>query len=123
MGGEQAFIVGNPEALPVGIYGKEALRNMDAAADLEPYTLYVKRRDQMLEMAASRDYGVFFYSTLAGRPGIRVIDLFPESSYRPIQYYAVVIAGDNMNEARKFLDYLKSAEAKQVLKQNGFGVE
>jgi molybdate transport system substrate-binding protein len=123
MGGEPGFVVGNPQNLPEGVYGKEALRAMNVSADLEPYTLYVKRRDQMLEMLSTKDYGVVFNSDVAGRDAIRVLDRFPDNSYQPIQYYAVILAGDNMASARKFLDYLKSDAAKRVLRANGFAAD
>jgi ABC-type molybdate transport system substrate-binding protein len=37
-----------------------------------------------------------------------------------IFYQALVIAGDNMEVAREFLKFLKSAEAKKALEQSGF---
>lgn len=124
MEGEQLFVVGHPETLLEGIYGREALRNLDPNHDMEEYTLYIKNLDQMFEMVRkSHAYGLFFYSSAISRTGIRVIDLLPEDSHHPIDYHAVAIAGDNMGEARKFLDYLKSASARKTLRENGFGVE
>jgi ABC-type molybdate transport system substrate-binding protein len=38
----------------------------------------------------------------------------------PSRYNGVAIAGDNMDEARKFLEYLKSDTAKAVFKAKGF---
>ena len=123
-GGEPSFVVGNPEFLTEGIYTKEALRNLNVADDLGEYTLYVKRLDQMFSMIANNhDYGVFYYSDAKARPDIKIIDTLPESSHKPIEYYAVVVAGDNMNEARKFLSYLQSPEAKKLLKNGGFSVD
>jgi ABC-type molybdate transport system substrate-binding protein len=57
-----------------------------------------------------------------------LIDIYSESKVASsgllsAHYFAVVIAGDNMDEARKFLEYLKSDEAQDVLKRNGFGAE
>jgi len=122
--GEQGFVIGNPGTQMAGVYGKEALRSLGAAGDLEPYTLYIKSQDEMFDMVAKHHaYGVFLYSSTIGREGIRVLDLFPRNSYKPITYYAVVIAGDNMNEARKFLDYLKTPAAKKIFTQNGFLVD
>ncbi len=124
MGEEQLFVVGNPETLLEGVYGKEALRSLDANMDMEEHTLYIKHLDQMFDMVRkSHAYGIFFYSSTITRDGIRVLDLFPESSHRPIDYHAVAIAGDNMAEARKFLEYLKSTAARKVLRENGFGAE
>lgn len=122
--GEPGFVVGNPETQSVGISGKEAMRNLDVTGDMEEYTLYVKRQGQMLEMIPGmKAYGVFYYSTVMNRPDMKVLDLFPETSYTPIKYYAVVIAGENMDEARKFLEYLKTADAKRVLHENGFATD
>lgn len=125
MGSEQAFfVVGNPETQMAGSYGKEALRSMGVADDLEPYTLYIRRLDQMVDMVINqRAYGIFLYSSTISREGLRVLDLFPAESHRPIDYYAVVIAGDNMDEARKFLEYLKRGAARRVLRDNGFIVD
>ncbi len=123
MQGEQEFVIGNPETLPEAAFSKEALRSLGAAADLEPYTLYIKQRDQMYQMVASHDaYGIFLYSSALGRPGMRTIGMIPPAAHRPIQYYAVVIAGENMDEARKFLNYLKSPDARRVFLQTGYMV-
>ena len=124
MEGEQAFVVGNPQTLMVGMYGKEALRNLDAADDLEPYTLYIKEPSQMLDMVTKEHaYGIFLNSAVNNQDDIRIIELLPESSHHPINYYAVVIAGDNMAQARKFMDYLKSKDVKKLLRENGFAVD
>jgi molybdate transport system substrate-binding protein len=124
MGGEQAFVVGNPETLMAGIYGKEALRKLNVADDLEPYTLYIRQMDEMFDMVLRQHaYGIFLYSSTINQAGLRVLDVLPENSHRPIAYYAVVIAGDNMNEARKFLEYLKTADAKKIFRENGFSVD
>lgn len=120
-GWEPGFVIGSPDALEEGTFSKEALRNVGAAGDLEEYTLYVKRLDQMFDMVANHGmYGLFFYSSTVGKAGIRVLDLLPENTHKPIEYNAVVIAGDNMDEARKFLEYLKSDNAKEILRDNGF---
>ena len=119
--GEQAFVIGNPATQSSGAYAKEALRKLGAADDLEPYTLYVKNFDQMLDMVRqSHAFGVFFSSMVQGVDGVQVMDVFPKSSHRPITYYGVAIAGDNMDEARQFLAYLKSPSAKKILTKNGF---
>ncbi len=37
-----------------------------------------------------------------------------------IDYHALVIAGDNMGNARDFIQYLRSDEAKSILLEFGF---
>ncbi len=122
--GEPIFILGNPEALMEGVYAKEAMRNLGVADDLEPYTLYVKRLDEMLNMVTEQQaFGVCFYSSVFQRNDLKIIDKIPESAHKKIAYYAVVIAGDNMDEARNFLEYLKSAEVNKILRKYGFVVD
>lgn len=120
-GWEPSFVVASPDSLVEGAYSKEALRNVGAAGDLEEYTLYLKQRNQMFDMVINQNmYGIFFYSSTIGKSGIRVLELLPENSHRPIEYVAVAIASDNMEEARKFLKYLKTDNAKAILRDNGF---
>ena len=124
MAGEQAFVVGNPQSLMEGVYGKEALRSLGVAEDLEPYTLYIKESPQMFDMVVNQHaYGVFLNSSLIAKDGLRVIGLLPEESHHPIAYYAVVIAGENMDQARKFMEYLKSPATKRLLRENGYSVD
>lgn len=124
MNWEQSFIVGHPQTQIEGIYAKQVLREMKAASDLEPYTLYIKRYDQTIEkLKENNTYGVFFYTTVKDQKDLRVLDFFPENTYPPIRYYAVVIAGENMNEARKFVNYLNSKDARRTLVSQGFIVK
>lgn len=118
---EPGFVVGYPENLMEGVYGKEALRNLGAADDIEPYTLYVKEREQMFSMVENQgNYGLFFYASALGRRGVQVLALVPENAHKPIDYFGVAIAGENMKEARDFLAYIKTKEAADVLSRYGF---
>jgi molybdate transport system substrate-binding protein len=120
-GTNQALAIGNPETLNEGSYAKDALRSMSALDDLGEYIVFVKRLDQLFSLIANHQaYGVLYASTVLGRSDTKVLGLLPEATHRPISYQAVVIAGDNMNEARKFLDYLQSKPAKAILKLHGF---
>ncbi len=122
--GEHSLLLGNPEYLMGGIYAKEALRNLNVADDLEPYILYVKTIDDMMNSIKEREnFAVCFNSTAIANNDIKIIKQIPETAHSPIIYNAVVIAGDNMDEARKFLEYLKTKEVKNILKKHGFIVE
>jgi molybdate transport system substrate-binding protein len=118
---EPLFIVASPEFLPEGGFSKEALRAVHAAGFMEPYTLYLKDRNQMFEMIADKGaYGVVLSSSALRRKNIRVLGTFHAHTHQPIQYYAVVIAGENMDAARGFLAYLQSPAAKIIFRKNGF---
>lgn len=123
IGAQPGFVVAHPETLVEGGYSKEALRELDPGALLAPYTLYIKQLRQMFNMVTDHGaYGIFLYSSTINHTGFRVLGRLPEKTHRPMQYFAVVVAGENMDEARRFLDYLKSSEVKSILKDNGFTV-
>jgi len=123
-GGEPMFAIGNPENMIEGGYSKEALRNLGASSDLEPYTLYVKTPEQIFELVTKQNaFALCFYSSTLGRKDIKIISTMPENSHKPIVYYAVAIAGNNMEEARKFMRYLTSKEGRKTLNNNGFIVD
>ncbi|MDX2113611.1 MAG: molybdate ABC transporter substrate-binding protein [Alphaproteobacteria bacterium] len=123
-GWQQAFVVASPDALDEGRFSREALRNLDVSSDLEEYTLYVKSRSLMESMIRDQHMtGIVLSSTLTDAPGFKLIDLLPETSHTPIHYFAVVIAGDNMEEARRFLQFLGTDTAKEILRKHGFFVD
>ena len=97
------------------------LRALEAADELEPYTLYQTKRQAMVDMVARHEaYGIFLLSAIFGNPAIRTIQTLPENSYKPIRYHAVIIASDRMAEARKFLVFLQTPEAVKLLNRRGF---
>lgn len=117
---ESLFVMPHPETLPEASAARDAMHGLEAADYMEPYTLYIKRPADMLDMVINqRAYGVFLNSSTRNKTGIKVLDFFPESSHRAFSYHAVVIAGDNMDAARKFIEYLKSKKAQSILKSYG----
>lgn len=121
MQSEQELFLGNPEYIPEGKYAREALRNLGALYVLEPYTLYLKSYDEIVEQVTQhKAYAIFPYGQALLLEKAKIIDVFPENSHSIIPYYAVVIAGDNMDEARKFIKFLTSERAKNTI--NGAGL-
>ncbi|MDX2073809.1 MAG: molybdate ABC transporter substrate-binding protein [Alphaproteobacteria bacterium] len=120
MHSEPLFFLGNPEYVPDSRYAREALRNLGALDVLEPYTLYLKSYDQMVEQVTQRGgYAVFSYGQALLLEKAKIIDVFPEKTHSNIPYYVVVIAGDNMEEARKFIRYLGGNAARNALRSSG----
>ncbi len=59
-------------------------------------------------------------SSLVNQKNIKIIADIPNLD---IYYQALVIAGDDMKEARNFLKFLKSDKAKEIITRNGFIVD
>ncbi len=119
MGEEPVFALPNPQTLPEGIAAREALRHFHADADLEPYTLYPKERAQLKEMISKQAYGIMLASE-ARQQEFHVVGILPLTVYTPVTYRAVVLAGENMDEARRFVEYLRSREVTTAFTTYGF---
>jgi len=116
-----SFALGDPEFLSVGSYSLEALRNFGLDGDLEPYFILLQSQSDLLHAITSEhNYGILFQSDVVMNDHIRKLDVFPENTHKPISYQAVVVAGERMEEARKFIQYLTSNEAQAVFKKLGF---
>lgn len=65
-------------------------------------------------------YALVFKSQAFGEDSLRTL---AQSNNGNIFYQALVVAGDNMEIAREFLKFLKSSQAKLILKESGFITE
>lgn len=122
-GGDLRIYIGSPDYLASGMFAMEAFRNMDTLQDIEPYVRYVKYSPEMYSLMEAGGFGIMFYTEVLQNKNLRVMNFFPESSHEPILYQAVVVAGENMDEARRFLDFLKTRESKRIIDLNGFVVD
>lgn len=115
------LVLGNPETLQQGSVARDALRHYGALEDLESYTLYMKDMSEILDMV--RDDGVLalvYESDMMGQPELRIVDSVPEKTHQPVVYMAVVLAGDKMDDARQFVDYLKQSQSQKLIEKYGF---
>lgn len=122
MGDNRLFAIANPETLAEGSYSREALRKMNADADLEPYTVYPRDMAQLTSAITRKGaYGLMLASTAEGISGLRIIATIPSWAHSPIAYHTLVLAGENMNAARAFAAYLVTPRAQAVFRQFGMG--
>jgi molybdate transport system substrate-binding protein len=122
--GEGRLSLGDPDHVPAGIYAKEALTNLGLwqsvadkvapASDVRAALAFVERNEAPL--------GIVYSTDAAVSGGVVVTALFPESSHKPITYPLAIIAPQDNDAARAFLDYLKGPEAKAVFEKYGFQV-
>lgn len=120
IGKKPGFVIGNPETLPEGVYAREALRKLTPSGELEPFILAQDQLSGIFDAVRTHGaYGLALYSDTLAQNDITVIDLVPESAHKPIEYFAVVVAGENMDAARKFLEYLKEDDAQRLLREGG----
>ena len=111
------LIIGS-ESSSVGKYTKSVMAN----SNLNKFQIFKKlgedRKSIIDFINSNKDYfGIVMKSEAFDNPNIVIVAEVPDII---IDYKALVIAGDNMENARKFVEYLKSKYVKDALIKNGF---
>lgn len=115
--GKSELIIDN-EWSSSGYFSKKFLSQFQ----LENIRLFTKLSEDKTSLSSNiknsiQSYGLMLSSQAYNEPNLKIIASNKEEN---IFYQALVIAGDNMEIAREFLKFLKSNDAKQILKENGF---
>ena len=121
----QKVAIANPQHAPYGRAAEEALRNAglyDAVKDRLVLGENISQAAQFVE-SGNADAGILAFS-LVRSPGLKEkgrYALVPEDLYAPIQQGVVLIrASQNPEDARAFLDYIKSPATAALLERYGF---
>lgn len=122
--GDGYLAMGDPDHVPAGIYGKQALESLgvwgavsDRVArqkDVRSALALVEREEAPLGIVYATD------AAITGR--VKVVGVFPESSHPPIVYPVALVKGEETPEAEKFLDFLKTGDARAVFEKFGFTI-
>jgi molybdate transport system substrate-binding protein len=120
--GAGRLAVGDPDHVPAGKYAKAALQRLDVwsrvetklarAANVRAALAFVERGEAPL--------GIVYSTDAAITPKVKVVGVFPADSHPKIIYPAALVAGKGSAVAKSFLEFLKTPEAKAILKKYGF---
>lgn len=97
-------------------------KNFVSRLDLKNIQIFSKIAEDKTNLVTSlknseNGYSLMLATQAINEPSLKIIATSREEN---IFYQALVIAGDNMDVARGFLKFLKSNDAKSILKQHGF---
>lgn len=124
-GPRSRIALGDPSAVPAGVYARRWLERKGVWARVKPKVVpFPTVRGVLGAVEAGRvDAGVV-YKTDAMVANVRVLASVPaaEHPYLSIVEPAAVIKGSKEREARRFLEFLKGREARAVFTRRGFGV-
>ncbi len=114
--------MGDPDHVPAGIYAKSALNSLGrwqslkhrivAAPNVRAALTFVERGEVNL--------GVVYTSDITGRPGIREVARFPETTHSPIKYTMAIARGRTLIHIVTFFDFLQSDAARVIFSNYGF---
>jgi molybdate transport system substrate-binding protein len=125
-GGVARLAMGEPTAVPAGVYGRVWLERQGAWTRLETKVIPFPTVTAVLSAVANGrvDAGIVYRTDAMASKGVRVIGRVSpkEHPYLDISYPAAVISGPSEAEARKFLEFLKGADARAVFDRRGFGI-
>jgi molybdate transport system substrate-binding protein len=123
--GDRRLAMGDPDHVPAGIYGKQALQSLGVwekveariarAADVRGALALVARG----EVAA----GITYATDAAVSDAVRIVAEFPSGSHPPVTYEVALVSGRADPVASEFLDFLTGTAARSVLRRHGFSVD
>lgn len=121
--GWRRFALGDPETVPAGKYGKQALESLHVWPAVAPRLLIAENvRLALLYVARGEaDAGLVYVTDAASEPDVELVDVIGAEHSAPIIYSAAVIRGTRKGQAtRAFLDFLAGSEAAVIWKRYGF---
>jgi molybdate transport system substrate-binding protein len=116
--------MGDPDHVPAGIYGREALQHLGAWSSI---AADVARADNVraalaLVSRCEAPLGIVYLTDALSDPHVRIVGRFPADSHPPIIYPAAVIAASRAGDATAFLQFLETSRAAAVFSRYGFKV-
>ena len=122
LGQDQRLAVALVEAVPAGIYAREALTSLGVWEALEGRLAQTDnvRAALLLVMRGETPLGIVYASDAAVSERVRVVAEVPQSTHSPIRYTASRVTASGSPSAVMFLDYLEADAARSVLAENGF---
>ena len=124
LGKDGRLSTGDPEHVPVGMYGKEALQNLGAWDQVKDRLAPMKdvRAALVLVERGEAPLGLVYATDAAVSKKVRVVGTFPADSHPPIVYPVAAVSGGKISDAKQFMDFLKSPEARAVFEKYAFNV-
>ncbi|TAN57345.1 MAG: molybdate ABC transporter substrate-binding protein [Magnetospirillum sp.] len=124
LAGAGRIATGNPEAVPVGLYFKQA---MERAGQWKAVETKIAGTDSVRAALAFVErgevpLGVVYATDAAISRKVKVVGVFPDTMHDSITYPFALIAGKEAPAAKAFLDFVRGAEAKGVFAKYGFKI-
>jgi molybdate transport system substrate-binding protein len=120
--GSEHLIMGNPEHVPAGRYGRQALRQLKLWPALKKRAVYgasVRNALALLVRGQGR-YAIAYASDGRVYQDLHQAAVFPKGSHDAIQYPLALMREHDSPLARKVFRYLQGRAAKIIFEQYGF---
>lgn len=126
------MVIANPETTTLGLYTKQALQKIGEQGGTNIWAKIEKNELNIINAVSSENTlsmildgdtaGIVFYSDAENNKELHILSVLDESLYEPIIYQGAVVAGKSMTNARSFLDYLKTQNARNIFRKHGLSL-
>jgi molybdate transport system substrate-binding protein len=115
--------LGDPEHVPLGAYARQALESCGAWEEIAPRVIGAADARGALALVERGECaaGILYASDAKGSERITVVAEIPGSWHEPIVYVAAVVSDAERAAVARFLETLRSAEARSLFAEHGFG--
>jgi molybdate transport system substrate-binding protein len=112
---------GDPDSVPVGRYARAALTNLGVWNDVVDRLVRADNVRSALAFVARGEapLGIVYATDARVEKQVRVVDLFPETSHRPIRY-PIALTGSANAKAASFVEFLRTPVAAAAFEKFGF---
>lgn len=117
--------IGEPNSVPAGIYGREALTHWGVWDAVQPKLIpSADVRSTLVHVESGEvNVGIVYQTDASISKKVSTVYQFPDSSHSPIVYPAAVLRNTGHQVlAQAFLDYLQTPDVATIFEKHGFSV-
>lgn len=120
--GDGRLAMADPEAVPAGKYGKQALTKLGVWPSVQGKVVGADNVRSALRLVDQGEtpFGIVYTTDALADKGVRIVGTFPSSSHAQISYPIAVLKASTNRDTEGFRRYLLSAEAKAIFRRFGF---
>jgi molybdate transport system substrate-binding protein len=124
LGDEGYLAMANTDAVPAGIYGRQALQTLGLWQSLQGHIAQAEDVRAALALVARGEapLGVVYASDAVAEKNVRVVAKFANDSHDPIVYPAALLDGVDNPAAENLLAFMRTDEAAEIFARWGFEV-
>jgi molybdate transport system substrate-binding protein len=122
LAGDGRIAVGDVKAVPAGRYAKTALESLGAWAAAEKRLAMAENVRAALAYVSRGEtpVGIVYATDAKADSGVKVVGVFPDGSHPPVTYPIAATTGANKPETARYLDFLRSQNARPIFEAHGF---
>jgi molybdate transport system substrate-binding protein len=122
LAGDGRIAVADVKAVPAGLYAKAALQSLGAWAAAKPKLAQAENVRATLAFVARGEtpIGIVYETDAKIEPKVRIVGVFPDSSYSPVTYPVAATPATTNAAAMRYLEFLRSGAAKAIFERYGF---